>query len=674
MNLAELSVKIIELDRIGKVFPFFGDRELLMKLNNIGGCRNINEFVSSKLEKFNKMPHDFASLFELMFSESENIMYERSVGFRIIKTTYGEAKNSALAKASVLCKKLNAQPNSVVGIHMENSLAWIETFWAVLKCGFRPLLLNLRLDTDTLERALGDASAVAVISDSNGFSKQTILASELEGGDASDAPNGQFGGELLVMSSGTTGQLKLCGYSAEELYWQILDSAEIVKSCRQVKEHYDGELKLLTFLPFYHIFGLFAMYIWFAFFSRCFVQLNDLSSQTVQNTIRRHKVTHIFAVPLFWETVYDKAIRTVKSRGDKTYAKLKRGFLLCRRLERHPSLYGVFTKKAFSEVRDNLFGDSVQFMITGGSDIKPDVLSFFNDIGYHLVNGYGMTELGITSVELSTNPYERNQGHVGRPLSSVEYKLDENGQLLVRGRSIAKYIIENGQITYNDGKTYFATNDLAAEENGHYRILGRRDDMIVLPDGENLNPSIVEPKLASDGIQLCIVASNETATLVISPGGYRSADQIQALEEGFRERIVALGLGSQIKRIVFTPEKLIPDNEFKVNRGRIKKALNDGRLTLMTSESLRQRESAEGTELENRVRELFAVALGKEAKLVGFDSDFFTDEGGSSLEYFTLLAALQEEFSIPMPTESGHSLSTVKTISAFIEVQNGLQG
>ncbi len=643
-----------------------------MKLNNIGEYRSINDYVSAKLEKFNNMPHDFASLFELMFSESDNTMYERAVGFSIVKTTYKEAQSNALARASVLCKKINAEQNSVVGIHMENSLSWIETFWAVLKCGYRPLLLNLRLDNYTLEAALDEASAVAVISDNKIFSKQTIIASSLEGGDSAESPERQFGSELLVMSSGTTGQLKLCGYSAEELYWQIHDTAEIVKNCRQAKAHHDGELKLLTFLPFYHIFGLFAMYIWFAFFSRCFVQLNDMSSQTVQNTIRRHKVTHIFAVPLFWETVYGKAIKTIKNRGEKTYAKLQRGFRICRRIESHPLLYKAFTKKAFHEVRDNLFGDSVKFMITGGSDIKPFVLRFFNDIGYHLVNGYGMTELGITSVELSEKPYDRNQGYVGRSFSSVEYKLDESGQLLVRGRSIAKYIIENNTTKINNGDTYFATNDLAVEENGHYRILGRRDDMIVLPDGENLNPAIVETKLALDGIRLCLIQSNDSATLVISPGGYRSADQLQDLEDHFKKKISEMGLISQIKSIVFTPEDLIPENEFKVNRSRIKRALNEGRLTVMTSESLRQRESVSGTELENKVRELFAIALGKQASVIGFESNFFTDEGGSSLEYFSLLAALQEEFSIPMPTESGRSLSTVKAIAEFIEVQNSI--
>ncbi len=638
-----------------------------MKLNNVAGFRNIDEYVSDKLEKFNKTSHDFKNLFELMFSERDNIMYERSVGYRIVKTTYGEAYNNIVCRAAMLAKKLSGTPSgSVVGLYMENSLEWIENFWAILKCGFRPLLLNLRLDYSTLCKALSETKAVAVVSGGKQFEIPTILSSELDGGKAENSPNVEFGGELLVMSSGTTGKLKLCGYSAEELYWQINDSAQIVKESKQIKQHCDGELKLLTFLPFYHIFGLFAMYIWFAFFSRSFVHLGDMSSQTVQNTIRRHRVTHIFAVPLFWETVYNQAIRTIKNRDDGSYEKLCKGFSLCRKVEKAPAIYNALTKTAFKEVRDNIFGDSIRFMITGGSSIKPQVISFFNDIGYHLVNGYGMTELGITSVELSNKGYERNRGFVGRPLSSVEYKIDENGQLLVRGTSIAKYIIENGHMTYNDGKAYFATNDLATEENGRYRILGRRDDMIVLPDGENLNPALIEPLLQTDGCDICLVSSGASATLVVSLGISKRAEYLDALQASLRERISEFKLSSQIKNIVFTSDPLMRPDEFKINRGRIKNDLNEGKLKLISSDTSCADDS-ESSELEARIRIMFAVALGKESADIGLETDFFADEGGSSLEYFALIAKIQDEFGVPMPTEQGHSISTVREIAAFIE-------
>ena len=62
-------------------------------------------------------------------------------------------------------------------------------------------------------------------------------------------------------------------------------------------------MKLLMFLPLFHIFGLVASYFWFAFFGRTFVFLSDYSPNTILSTIRRHKVTHLFAVPLLWDTL-----------------------------------------------------------------------------------------------------------------------------------------------------------------------------------------------------------------------------------------------------------------------------------------------------------------------------------------------------------------------------------
>ena len=57
----------------------------------LGGYGSINAFVESKLRRFSQRERSFRTMFDLMFSESENVMYERSEGYRIKKTTYGEA-------------------------------------------------------------------------------------------------------------------------------------------------------------------------------------------------------------------------------------------------------------------------------------------------------------------------------------------------------------------------------------------------------------------------------------------------------------------------------------------------------------------------------------------------------------------------------------------------------
>ena len=62
-----------------------------MEAYGLGNYKDIDSFVAAKLERLDAAEADFSSLFELMFSEKDNLMYEKSEGYRIRQTTYGEA-------------------------------------------------------------------------------------------------------------------------------------------------------------------------------------------------------------------------------------------------------------------------------------------------------------------------------------------------------------------------------------------------------------------------------------------------------------------------------------------------------------------------------------------------------------------------------------------------------
>ena len=481
----------------------------------LGGYGSINSFVAGKLKTLEGMERSFRSLCLLMYSEQENIMYESSHGYEIRKTSYGESFRNVLARTEKLKKALPDLPrDSVIGLDLDNSLDWIELFWAILACGYCPLLMNRRLSASMMEDALHSIGCKAVITDGRtyGVPSYDYRAFNAEGADAfSGAPENllprPFGSTLYVMSSGTSMHVKVCGYTAQEFYYQIQGSFSILKKSREIKRHYKSALKHLLFLPLYHIFGLAAVYTWFAFFSRTFVELPDLAPDTILNTIRRHGVTHIFAVPLFFEEVYDEAMRTIEARGEKTVEKLQKGLAISEKLENRPFLSRVFSKIAFKEVRDNMFGPSIRYLITGGAGIRPEVIRFFNAIGYHLSDGYGMTEIGITSVELSSRPAVLNTASVGSPMDAVEYRINSEGELLVRGRVMAYSITEDGKTTLSDGEHWFNTHDLAEEKDGRYYILGRRDDLVIGNSGENLNPVLIEPELMLPGVSaVCLTA------------------------------------------------------------------------------------------------------------------------------------------------------------------------
>ena len=111
--------------------------------------------------------------------------------------------------------------------------------------------------------------------------------------------------------------------------------------------------------------------------------------------------------------------------------------------------------------------------------------------------------------------------------------------------------------------------------------------------------------------------------------------------------------------MVYTTEPLIGKDDFKVNRRRLKEACESGRLPLFSKE--KSGESAEDPALAAELKRFFATALDlpEGGEEIGMHADFFTDLGGTSLDYISLLAALRAHYGLPFETD-GKSLHTVK--------------
>ena len=639
-----------------------------MKAKHLGRFHNIDAFVRDKLERLRATDRRMCDLFELMYAEGENILIERTDGYTIEKRTYAQCKAQAIELSEQIHGLLYQEPRgSIVGLCMDNSAEWIALFWAILRAGFRPLLMNIRLDENTLNEILLQNHVVCVISDDRKFSVRTVTPAELS--ETTLAPFGmEFADEVLLMTSGTSEHVKLCAYTGERFYHQIENSAELIRISKRIKTHYEGELKQLTFLPFYHIFGLTAMYIWFAFFSRTFVLLKDFNPKTLLNTVRKHKVTHIFAIPLLWERIYETAVSEIEQRGEQTKAKFEKGMRIMDRIGDVPLLGNLFAKLAFREVRDGIFGESVQFLISGGSRISKDALRFFNNIGYHLANGYGMTEIGIASVELSDKRSLLTDGAVGKPIADTECRIAENGELWVRGKSLACAIEVDGVRTAYMPEDWFNTHDLARIENGRLFILGRADDLIICENGENLNPDQIEPKIKlSNRRPICLVTANGEPTLVVELSPYANAETARAIKTEAQQQLSALNLSGAVRRIVLTKTPLMSGQEFKVSRARLKRMLHDGLIKPFDIDGAEQGD--EDPALMETVTRHFAEALRRAPESIAPDAQFFYDLGGTSLDYFAMVASIQSEFNIGFPTAAGQSLVTVREICRFIREQ-----
>lgn len=640
----------------------------MKKLTNIAGFKNTTDFVFDKINRYNNSKKTFDILYDFVFENKENILAEWSNGYKTHKITYGECDKQIRLLANSFKRAFSdLKEGNIVGIYMENSIDWIKTFWCVLMCGYNPLLLNAKLPKSVLENILTTANVSAVVTDGEVFNcTKNIFSCDLLKEQNTNYFNPTvWGSEIYFMTSGTTGNAKLCAYNPENIFYQICDSGNTIKTCPIIQNHYQGQLKLLMLLPFYHIFGFVAIFMWFTFMSRTIVFLKDLRPQTLLGTVKRHKVTHVFAVPLVWNAIYKEAVKKIKARGDKTYQKALKGLKIA---NNYGKLGVLFSKIAFKEVRENIFGDSIQFCITGGGQIKREVLEFFNGIGYPLANGYGMTEVGVTGVETTMSNKQRNYGSIGSAFPHVKYKINENGELLIKTKAMAFKILSGDKTFVTDYNEFFNTKDLAEIKNGKCYIHGRVDDLIIAETGENINPNLVEEKLLSPlSSGLCLFADKfNQPILIVSAEKTISDKDFNTLRKETTALIEQNNLSSQIKKVLYVYGSLIEDGDFKISRKKIAQKYNDGHFTFINANKAQNILQETLSEQEAQVIEIFAKILNLNKAQIKKNQNFFTDLGGSSLEYFTLLDEISITFNKTILQKEGEPLLTTEDFCKYL--------
>ena len=620
------------------------------KTNGLGGAKSITDFVKKQIKKLRQREQNFESIYDFMFSLEDNVFAEHSEYNRITKITYGECKKSIEHVSNAVAHALkNVKKGSLVGLYFENSVEWVALFWSILKKGYVPLLMNRRLPQQVLLDVIRENSVAAVISDGQDFDGTL----NLDGAalfDTDESPtDDDWADEIVFMTSGTSLSVKLCVYNGKRICEQIYNTEYIISKNRYMKQSYDGEIKILTFLPFYHVFGFLACYMWFAFFARTFVFLGSYSGDTILKTVRLHKVTHVFAVPLLWTKIESGAKAIIAERGEETEKKFNKAIALTEKLG---ALSGVFSRLAFREVREKLFGESISFMISGGGAIPERTLRFFNGLGYRLSNGFGMTEIGITSVQLSKSHKKLNSASVGIPFPSVTYETD-NGELTVKGTSLAVAVIRDGARHEIKENETFRTGDLAEQKNGEWFIKGRADDLIVTASGENIAPDITESHIDLGAHQFALIGLPDKngatrSVLIVSPDGSMNAEKRRKITEKITLDLGRHSLLGTVDDIRFTKSRLLSENEFKTNRKRIKNSVLSGDIQLISPDEpdTEQSEEVSDTGLFYEITELFGKVLKRELTKADAALNFFYDLGGDSLSYFELCEEVKKRYGV----------------------------
>lgn len=256
-------------------------------------------------------------------------------------------------------------------------------------------------------------------------------------------------------------------------------------------------IRFLNLVPLSHVFGQF-MGMFVPQLLRGTVLFSEtLNPAEVTRTIRRERVSVLVAVPRLLDSLKDRIEREHEARGE--LAKLRADMESAAKLnfaKRWLRFRGIHSK----------FGWKFWAVVSGGAALDSATEEFWRRLGFVAVQGYGMTE--TTSLISLNHPFGVQRGSIGRVLPGRELKLDESGEILVRGDSIATAYWQNGEMKPVAGEDgWLRTGDLGAiDKEGNLFFKGRKKNVIVTPEGMNVYPQDLENALrAQAGVKDCVV-------------------------------------------------------------------------------------------------------------------------------------------------------------------------
>ena len=637
---------------------------------------NVTSFLAGATELLNTS-RQFSAIYRYIVGKNRKNVYAEyyNANNKIKHYKYQKMDQNVKRYASYLKNKIKAEENSRVILKMANSPAWGEVFWAILMSGYVPLLIDAKLPRENVENLARQSKAVAIISDDNHeYSFDKIRSDNILQCESKGEVKNKWANEVIFSSSGTTGDAKLMIFNGENFVHQICCSLDMGKESVDIM--YDkkcGKVKILAMIPFHHIFGFVAVFLWYTFYGKTLVFPKSNTPSDLLTICQKVGITHVYSVPLFWDSLALSVKRKFAMQSADKQALLDKLIKYNLKEIEFKDAGLAANPIVASKVKKLLLGDKVKFCISGGGYLSNDTLRTINGLGYPLYNGYGMTEIGVTSVELSTDVNVRLCGRIGHPLHGVEYKINDDNELLVKSPTIhIREIIAGEEKETKLDKGYFHTGDIVAKEEEGYLIKGRMKDVIINANGENIFPDELEiyfkdlpfvNNLSVLGVVSKDKALHEDIVLVLEVDDKATEEGLKELEKKVKE--TKLPHDTKIDKIYLAKQRLPMANNMKVKRFAIKKEIENGsnKYVLINAKkvSTKTRHFSEETlkTILPEVRQLFSRVLVLPSFKIDDEDHWINDLGGDSMNYVELVQEIDRAFDIEIAEEKYGVLTCV---------------
>jgi long-chain acyl-CoA synthetase len=456
----------------------------------------------------------------------------------------------------------------------------------------------------------------------------------------------------IIFTSGTTAEPKGVCLSHRNFLSNLSPlEREIKKYLRY--ERFFHPIRFLSLLPLSHVFGQF-MGIFVPQLLRGEVYFRDsLNPTELIETIRQHRISVVTTFPRLLETLRDKIEREYEARDE--IAALQQALA---RAEKQHFLQRMWT---FRSVHRR-FGWKFWAFISGGATLERETEEFWKKLGFAVIQGYGMTE--TASIISMPHPFGLKSGSIGKAMPGQEVKLDESGEILVRGENVAAgyWSSEGGIKPLASEEGWLHTGDIGERDaQGNLFFRGRQKDVIVTAAGLNIYPNDLEAALEQQ--------PEIRASCVISHTGPRGPEPLAVLipsqEDANLTAAVhraneALAPHQQIRQWVVWPESDFP---LTTTTQKVIKRLVADAVKEKTSEKQAQEIAAQPSSfILQQIARIGGASASPSAA-----ADLSTNIKLDSLGRVELLSALEDRYQIELDEAAFTAATTIGEIEKMVQ-------
>jgi long-chain acyl-CoA synthetase len=422
-------------------------------------------------------------------------------GLRLVRWSYRRVAETAFRFAREL-EARGIKKGERVLLWAANGPEWVAAFFGCALRGAVLVPLDVESTPDFVARVQAQTQARLVLHSAETGAQASLLGAptlaleELEKHLAARPSEPYMAGDIsagdlveIIYTSGTTAEPRGVCLTHRNLLANLTPLEEAMqKYMKWVRLVHP--LRFLCLLPLSHVFGQFMGILVPQLLGGEVIFNDALNPSEIVNTVKTRKVNVVVTVPRLLDSLREHVERREESRG-----------LLADLRQRISRTEGAHPLKRLwiSRRIHRYFGWRLWAFVTGGATLGAETEVFWRRLGYAVVQGYGMTE--TASLVTVNHPFKTGRGSIGKTLRGQEVKLDETGEILVRGANVSPgywrgpHAGDAVSEPLADGG-WLRTGDLGeVDASGNIYFRGRKKDTIVTAAGLNVYPEDIEAAL-----------------------------------------------------------------------------------------------------------------------------------------------------------------------------------